>query len=531
MINISELLSAYHRLKPDPQVPAQRVCFGTSGHRGSSLARSFNEDHLLVITQAVADWRREQGITGPMFVGRDTHVLSSPALDTVVEVLVANGVEVRLEACGGYTPTPLVSFAILDHNQGAPYLDSGQAGLADGLIITPSHNPPEDGGIKYNGPDGGPAGTDVTAWIERRANELLAGRHGSVQRMSLPLAKKQAISWDFVTPYVEALEQVVDLSAIRSANLKLAVDPMGGAALRVWDAIAERHDLGIDVVNRNLGGDFSFMPPDHDGKIRMDCSSPHAMGNILAMTTSYDLAFGNDPDADRHGIADTQGLMNPNRFLAVCVNYLLSHRPSWPRSLKVGKTLVSSGLIDRMAGDHGHEVYEVPVGFKWFVEGLASGELAFAGEESAGASFLTFNGEPWSTDKDGIVMCLLAAEILAVTGKTPSAYYQALMARDRPSHYRRIDVPATDRHKTRLAALGPGDIDTDYLAGDPIEAVLTHAPGNGAPIGGIKVSTRNGWFAARPSGTEALFKIYAESFVDELHLESLLGEARLLLNT
>lgn len=480
MTDISELLSAYHRLKPDPQAPAQRVHFGTSGHRGSSLARSFNEDHLLVIAQAVADWRREQGITGPVFVGRDTHALSAPALDTVVEVLVANGVEVRLEACGGYTPTPLVSFAILDHNQGAPYLDSGQAGLADGLIITPSHNPPEDGGIKYNGPDGGPAGTGVTAWIERRANELLAGGHGSVQRMSLPLAKKQATPWDFVTPYVEALEQVVDLAAIRTANLKLAVDPMGGAALRVWDAIAERHDLGIDVVNRNLGGDFSFMPP--------------------------------------------------NQFLAVCVNYLLSHRPSWTRSLKVGKTLVSSGLIDRMAGDHGHEVYEVPVGFKWFVDGLASGKLAFAGEESAGASFLTFAGEPWSTDKDGIVMCLLAAEILAVTGKTPSAYYQTLMARDRPSHYRRVDVPATDLHKVRLAALGPGDINTDNLAGDPIEAVLTHAPGNGAPIGGIKVTTRNGWFAARPSGTEALFKIYAESFVGELHLESLLGEARLLLN-
>lgn len=529
-MDVFELLLAYFQLKPNPRVPAQRVCFGSLGHRGSSFLRSFNEDHLLAIAQAVADWRRGQGMGGPMFVGIDTHALSSPALDTVVEVLVANGVKVRLEASGGYTPTPLVSFAILGHNRAQPQLNSAPAHLADGLIMSPSHNPPEDGGIKYNGPGGGPAGAKATAWIETRANELLAAGLGAVKRMPLSLAWKQVAAWDFVTPYVESLDQVVNLEAIRSANLKLAVDPLGGASLPVWQAIVTRYGLGVDIMNLNQGGDFAFMPPDHDGKTRMDCSSPQAMGNVLAITARYDLAFANNPDAIGYGIADTDGLMNPNQFLAVGVNYLLSQRPSWPGSLNGGKTLVCSGLIDQVTGDYGHKVGEVPVGFKWFVESFARSELTFAGEESTGAGFQTFAGEPWTTDKDGIVMCLLAAEMMAVTGKTPSRNYQALIARERPSHYRRVDLPATDQHKARLAAMGPGDISIDALAGDPVVVVLTHALGNGAPMGGVKVATRNGWFTAAPSGTEAFFKVYAESFVDEPHLQRLLGDARLLLN-
>ena len=522
---MNKVLAAYKEHTPNPQNPAERVTFGTSGHRGTSLNRSFNRYHILAIAQAVVDWRSKQGITGPMYVGKDTHALSGPAMDSVLEVLAGNSVVTRVDSAGGFTPTPLVSHAILVHNADKP------AALADGLIITPSHNPPEDGGIKYNGPDGGPAGTDATGWIEQRANELLEAGLAGVKTSPRRQAVVAAEPWDFVQEYVQRLGQVVDMDAIARSGLKLGVDPMGGAALAVWDAIAKHYGLDLEVVNRKQDPDFGFMPPDHDGKVRMDCSSTAAMANLLTIKDRFDLAFGNDPDADRHGIVDAAGLMNPNHYLAVCIDYLLSHRPQWGAGLKVGKTLVSSSMIDRVVAGQGRELYEVPVGFKWFVEGLHTGELVFGGEESAGASFLTFEGQPWSTDKDGIILCLLAAEIRAKTGKLPSEYYAELTEKYGAPVYRRKDFPATVEQKQKLKTLKPEDLPFTELAGDPIVEAMTVAPGNGAAIGGLKVTARNGWFAARPSGTESLCKIYGESFVGEGHLEEILVEAETLLGT
>src|SRR5690554_1358985 len=523
MTDISSILSAYHHQQPNPEVAAQRVSFGTSGHRGSALNGSFNEHHILAIAQAVVEWRSQQGVTGPLYVGKDTHALSGPAMDSVLEVLAGNGVVMRVDSADGFTPTPLVSHAILQHNR------ARSEGLADGLIITPSHNPPEDGGIKYNGPDGGPADTDATGWIENRANELLAAGLAEVKRSPLDAAKAQAERWDYVGQYVKALGTVVDMQAIATSGLKLGVDPMGGSALAVWEALAAEYGLNLEVVTREQNPDFAFMPPDHDGKIRMDCSSAAAMANLLKIKDRFDLAFGNDPDADRHGIVDAAGLMNPNHYLAVCIDYLLTHRPEWSAGLKVGKTLVSSSMIDRVVAGLGRELYEVPVGFKWFVEGLHKGTLAFGGEESAGASFLTLAGQPWSTDKDGIILCLLAAEIQAKTGKRPSDYYAELTAKYGEPVYRRVDSPATAEQKQKLKALKPEDVAFDTLAGDPVTGCFTHAAGNGAAIGGLKVTTDNGWFAVRPSGTEDLCKVYAESFVGEEHLQQILKQATSLL--
>ncbi len=523
MTSITKVLAAYRQYRPDINEPAQRVAFGTSGHRGSSLAVSFNEDHILAITQAVVDWRSKQGVSGPVYVGKDTHGLSGPAMDTVLEVLAGNSVAVWVDANAGFTPTPLVSHAILAHNSGR------SNALADGLIITPSHNPPEDGGIKYNGPDGGPASTEATGWIEARANELLASGLVGCRTMPLAQAKTHARSWDYVKEYVAGLDSVVDMQTIAASGLRLGVDPMGGAALAVWESIRDQYGLNLEIVNRVQDPEFAFMPPDHDGKIRMDCSSPAAMANLLNVKGQFDLAFANDPDADRHGIVDAAGLMNPNHYLAVCVDYLLKHRPSWDQDLKIGKTLVSSSIIDRVVAGNGRKLYEVPVGFKWFVEGLVSGSLAFGGEESAGASFLTMAGQPWSTDKDGIILCLLAAEIRAKTGKLPSEYYAELTDDYGAPTYRRIDSPATTEQKQRLKTLSADDLPFETLAGDSITGCFTHAPGNGAAIGGIKVTTANGWFSARPSGTEALCKIYGESFIGEEHLAQMLEQARGLL--
>jgi phosphoglucomutase len=522
-MTISKLLTAYSRYSPNPGKSAERVSFGTSGHRGSSLKRSFNQHHILAITQAVVEWRKHQGISGPVYVGKDTHGLSGVAMETVLEVLAGNGVVARIDATGGYTPTPLVSHAILTHNAGQRSM------LADGLIITPSHNPPEDGGIKYNGPDGGPAGTEATNWIEHCANELLAAGLAGVKTSPRGISAVPTEPWDYVQRYVDALPQVVDMAAIAKSGLKLGVDPMGGSALTVWEAVAQTYGLDLEIVNREQDPEFAFMPPDHDGKIRMDCSSPAAMANLLKIKGSFDLAFGNDPDADRHGIVDADGLMNPNHYLAVCIDYLLSHRPEWPTTLKVGKTLVSSSMIDRVVAGRSRALYEVPVGFKWFVEGLHSGTVAFGGEESAGASFLTMDGRPWSTDKDGIILCLLAAEIRAKTGKLPSEYYGELAKKYGAPIYRRKDFAATEAQKQRLKALKPADLPFSELAGDRVVEAFSTAPGNGASIGGIKVTTRNGWFAARPSGTENLCKVYAESFVNEEHLAQIFEQAETLL--
>ena len=518
-VQIPALISAYFQQAPDVSLPAQQVSFGTSGHRGSALKNSFNEQHILAISQAVVEFRKQQGITGPMYVGIDTHALSVPAFGSVLQVLVANGVQVKVDSEQGFTPTPLVSRAIIQYNQ------SGSAGLADGLIITPSHNPPEDGGIKYNSPDGGPAAADITNWIQQRANALLADKLQDVKRVSLNQALDQVERYDFVTEYVDLLGSVVDMSVLQSKKLKIGVDPMGGASLATWQAIAARYQLDLEIVNTSQAPDFGFMPPDHDGKIRMDCSSSAAMANLLAVSGSFDLAFGNDPDADRHGIVDSRGLLNPNHYLAVCIDYLLSHRPYWDEQLMVGKTLVSSSMIDRVVAGRKRKLYEVPVGFKWFVDGLSEGSVAFAGEESAGASFLTFDGKPWSTDKDGIILCLLAAEIMAVTGKTPHQYYEELTAEYGSSVYQRVDSPATQEQKDRFAALRSDTLGIDVLAGDKVLDCFSEAPGNGASIGGIKLVTENGWLAARPSGTEAICKVYAESFKGQAHLAQLLEQS------
>ena len=525
-IDVPALLSAYLNA-PDPNDPAQRVAFGTSGHRGSAFAGSFNEAHILAITQAVCEYRRGRGIDGPLVLGMDTHALSAPAQCTAVEVLAANGVFTHLQAGDGYTPTPVISHAILAHNRDAA------APRADGIVITPSHNPPQDGGIKYNPPNGGPADTEVTGWIEQRANDLLAQGNRDVRRM----AYQQAIvapttcRIDFVAPYVADLDSVIDMDVIRAANLRIGVDPLGGAAVAYWKPIAERYGLNIEIVNPAVDPTFGFMSVDHDGKIRMDCSSLHAMAGLVALTDRFDIAWGNDADVDRHGIvAPSVGLLNPNHYLAVAIHYLLTHRPQWSANAAIGKTLVSSGLIDRVVASLDRRLYEVPVGFKWFSAGLLDGSLCFGGEESAGASFLRRDGSAWVTDKDGIILGLLAAEIRAVTGQDPGQYYQGLAARHGAPHYVRIDAPATPAQKAAFKRLSGDRVAATSLAGDPITARLTRAQGNDAPIGGLKVATANGWFAARPSGTEDIYKLYAESFVSAEHLQRIVREAQTLLS-
>ncbi|MBZ5486461.1 alpha-D-glucose phosphate-specific phosphoglucomutase [Halomonas aquamarina] len=526
--HMESIVAAFVDEKPDASVPRERVAFGTSGHRGRATERTFNAAHIYAITQAVVDYRQQAGYQGPLFLGFDTHALSRPAWECALQVLAANKVPVLVEKDEGYTATPLVSHAILQHNhsEGQPLAD---AALADGLIITPSHNPPEDGGIKYNPHHGGPADTEATTWIEQRANTYLLRQLQDVPLVSLEQAKAHAQEYDFTAHYVAQLGKVVDIAAIQKANLTLGADPMGGTALPVWQGVASHYGLNLDVVNTQVDMGFAFMPPDHDGKIRMDCSSSAAMANLLNIKDRFDVAFGNDPDADRHGIVDANGLMNPNHFLAVCIDYLITHRPEWSTSLKIGKTLVSSSMIDRVVASHQRELYEVPVGFKWFVDGLHEGWLAFGGEESAGASLLTLDGKPWSTDKDGIALCLLAAEILAVTGKTPSEYYRTLTERFGEPFYKRVDTACTPEEKAAFKKLHSQSVTAETLAGDAITAVLVAAPGNGASIGGIKVTTENGWFAARPSGTESLYKVYAESFKGPEHLDELIDSATALL--
>jgi phosphoglucomutase len=523
LVDVPDLLRRYYAESPDPEDPAQRVSFGTSGHRGSSLRRSFNEAHLLAIVQAVCEHRRAQGVDGPLFLGKDTHALSAPAERTAVEVLEGNGVEVLLAAGDAATPTPVVSHAILCHNRGRA------SGLADGLVVTPSHNPPEDGGIKYNPPHGGPADTAATSRIEARANEILRGGEGAVRRTPFEAAVRspRIRAHDFVGPYVRDLRSVVDLEAVRARGLSLGADPLGGSSAAYWEPIAREYGLRIRVVNPVIDPTFGFMPLDHDGKIRMDCSSPFAMANLVALKGDYDVAFGNDADSDRHGIVTRgAGLLNPNHYLAVAIDHLFRTRPGWGAGAAVGKTLVSSALIDRVARRLGRRLMEVPVGFKWFVEGLLEGTLGFGGEESAGASFLRRDGTVWSTDKDGIIMDLLAAEILAVSGQDPGQRYQELARELGAPLYTRIDAPATPREKEALKRLSPQAVRQTALAGEPIQALLTRAPGNGAEIGGLKVVAENGWFAARPSGTEDVYKIYAESFRGPEHLDRIVSEAR-----
>lgn len=522
LTDIPALLAAYFDA-PDPAVPAQRVAFGTSGHRGSALAGSFNEAHLLAIAQAIAEYRMQAGIAGPLFLGMDTHALSAPAQQTVLQVLAANGVRVHYQENGGYTPTPVISRAILAHNVAA------SAPRADGIVITPSHNPPQDGGIKYNPPHGGPADTDVTGWIESRANALLEGGNRDVKRLPVAtsLAAPTCHATDLMTPYIAALGEVVDMEAIRRARLRIGVDPLGGAAVAYWQPIAARYGLDIEVVNPRVDPAFGFMTLDHDGKIRMDCSSPHAMASLVGLKDKYDIAWGNDADVDRHGIVTpSAGLLNPNHYLAVAIRYLLTHRAQWPQSAAIGKTLVSSGLIDRVVGGLGRRLLEVPVGFKWFAPGLLDGTICFGGEESAGASFLKRDGSVWTTDKDGLLLGLLAAEITAVTGKDPGRHYQELVAQCGTPHYLRIDTPLTPQQKAAFKKLTPAAVTASELAGETILARLTRAPGNDAPIGGLKLTTASGWFAARPSGTEDIYKLYAESFKSAEHLRQIVAEAQ-----
>lgn len=520
LINVAQLTSQYYVLQPDAENQAHAVKFGTSGHRGSSLRHSFNEAHIVAIAQAIAEVRHQHGITGPCYVGKDTHALSEPAFISVLEVLTANGVDVVVQQDNGFTPTPAISHAILCYNaQGKD--------LADGIVITPSHNPPEDGGIKYNPPNGGPADTNLTSVIEKRANQLLSLKLEGVKRQTLDKAWRgnHLREQDLIQPYVEGLVDVVDIPAIQNAGLKLGVDPLGGSGIAYWQRIAEHYKLDLTLVNDSIDQTFRFMHLDHDGVIRMDCSSECAMAGLLALRDKFDLAFANDPDYDRHGIVTPAGLMNPNHYLAVSINYLFQHRPQWGADVAVGKTLVSSAMIDRVVADLGRKLVEVPVGFKWFVDGLYDGSFGFGGEESAGASFLRFNGKPWSTDKDGIIMCLLAAEITAVTGKNPQQHYDGLAQRFGAPSYNRIQAPATQAQKNALSKLSPEMVKASTLAGDAITARLTAAPGNGASIGGLKVMTENGWFAARPSGTEDAYKIYCESFLGAEHREKIEQEA------
>jgi phosphoglucomutase len=525
LINVERLLAAYHDRRPDPTNPRERVAFGTSGHRGAAEDGAFNEAHILAITQAIVEHRARAGITGPLFLGADTHAASAPALRTALEVLAANGVDTRVQADGQYTPTPALSRAIIAFN--AARTSAGNAGAADGIVITPSHNPPRDGGFKYNPPHGGPADSDITGAVEARSNELLADA-AAIRRIPYESARTASCVrvFDFLTPYVEDLPKVVDVEAVARARVKLGADPMGGASVQYWTRIAERFRLDLEVVNKTVDPRFAFMTLDHDGKIRMDCSSPYAMASLLALRDRFAVAFGNDTDADRHGIVTPSGLMNPNHYLAVAIEYLYTHRDGWPKGAAVGKTLVSSTLIDRVARALGREVREVPVGFKWFVPGLVDGSLGFGGEESAGASFLCRDGKTWTTDKDGIILDLLAAEITAVTGKDPGVHYERLRETFGTSYYTRVDAPASPAEKTALGKLSPAAVTATTMAGDPIVAKLTKAPGNGASIGGLKVASANGWFAARPSGTENVYKIYAESMVSADHLATILGEAR-----
>ncbi len=527
LIDVAALERAFYELLPEPRDPAQRVAFGTSGHRGSALSASFNAAHIHAITQAICEFRQAQGIDGPLFLGKDSHALSRPAESAALEVLAGNGVPVRIQQDDGFTPTPVISHAIVAANLGRT------TGRADGVVITPSHNPPADGGIKYNPPHGGPADTDATGWIERRANALLADTNRSVRRLTArqALAASTTEEHDFVAPYVADLENVIDMEAIRRAGLKLGVDPLGGAAVDYWRPIAERYGLDLEVVNPGVDPTFRFMTLDHDGKIRMDCSSPYAMAGLVGLKDRFAVAWGNDTDADRHGIVTpSAGLLSSNHYLAVAIDYLLSHRPGWPRAAAVGKTLVSSSMIDRVVAARGFRLAEMPVGFKWFAQGLADARLCFAGEESAGASCLRRDGTAWATDKDGIVLGLLAAEITAVTGADPGKYYQALVEKHGAPFTTRIDAPATLEQKNRLKKLAPQDVQAASLAGQPITARMTRAPANDAEIGGLKVVTEGGWFAARPSGTEDIYKLYAESFVSEAHLAAIVREAQAIVS-
>jgi len=527
LIDVPRLVSTYYTLTPDPAVSSQRVAFGTSGHRGSSLSGAFNEAHILAVTQAICRYRQSKGIDGPLFMGRDTHALSEPAFASAIEVLAANGVETVIDAADGFTPTPVISHAILTHNRGR------SDRLADGIVITPSHNPPEDGGFKYNPPDGGPADADITGVIEKDANALLAAGNREVRRVSVRqgLAAPTTHRRDYITPYVDDLRTVVDVEAIRSSGLRLGVDPMGGAAVAFWAPIAQRLGLAIDVVNDAVDPTFGFMTVDKDGRIRMDCSSPYAMASLIGLKDRFDIAFGNDTDCDRHGIVTRSGgLMNPNHYLSVAIWYLFQNRPGWGAGAAVGKTLVSSNMIDRVAHSLGRKLIEVPVGFKWFVPGLLDGSLGFGGEESAGASFLRREGGVWTTDKDGMILDLLAAEITARQGRDPSEIYRELARQFGDPVYERIDAPAPPAEKAILKRLSPSAVAARELAGEPITAKLTAAPGNGAPIGGLKVVTENGWFAARPSGTEDVYKIYAESFRDREHLHRIQDEARAIVS-
>jgi phosphoglucomutase len=522
LADLAALERQYYEREPDLGDPTQWVSFGTSGHRGSSLTGSFTEAHILAITQAICDYRRQQGTDGLLYMGKDTHALSGPAQRTALEVLAANGVHTVIQRDDGVTPTPVISRAILVHNRGRA------SGLADGIVITPSHNPPEDGGFKYNPTDGGPADTAVTQAIQDRANELLREGNASVKRVTLPAAMSAASTRqeDLIAPYVDDLRDVVDMDAVSAAGLHLAVDPLGGAGVHYWEPIAQRYGLDITVVNPRVDPTFGFMTVDHDGKIRMDCSSPYAMAGLVGLKDQYRLAFGNDPDADRHGIVTPSGLMNPNHYLAVAIQYLLTHRERWSPQAAVGKTLVSSSMIDRVVAKLGRTLCEVPVGFKWFAPGLFDGSFCFGGEESAGASFLRRDGTVWTTDKDGLVMNLLAAEITARTDKDPGEHYRELTAEFGAPHYTRLDATATPEQKAKLGRLSPDAVKAATLAGEPIAAKLTRAPGNGAAIGGLKVVAENGWFAARPSGTENIYKIYAESFRDERHLQAIVQEAQ-----
>ena len=523
LIDVNAVLAAYHDLHPDPSVAAERVAFGTSGHRGASLKKAFNDDHIAATSQAIVEYRAAQGTSGPLFLGRDTHALSEPATQTALEVFAANGVTVLIDNRDGFTPTPSVSHAILGYNK------RGSAARADGVVVTPSHNPPDDGGFKYNPPHGGPADTDATSWIQDRANELLREKLAGVRRMPYGRARAAETTqeFDFTASYVDDLPSVVDIAAIRDAGVRVGADPLGGASVGYWAEIAEKHGLDLTVVNPAVDPRFAFMTLDWDGKIRMDCSSPYAMASLIAKRDQYQVATGNDADADRHGVVTPDaGLMNPNHYLAVAIDYLFRNREGWPVDAAVGKTLVSSSLIDQVAADLGRRLLEVPVGFKWFVPGLLDGSVGFGGEESAGASFLRRDGGVWTTDKDGIILNLLASEIIATTGRTPSQHHADLVARFGDRAYARVDAPATREQKAVLGKLSPSQVTATTLAGEPITEILTAAPGNGAAIGGLKVSTENGWFAARPSGTEDVYKIYAESFRGPEHLARIQEEAR-----
>jgi phosphoglucomutase len=523
LVNVPRLVTAYFTSKPDPSDPTQRVAFGTSGHRGTSLKNSFNENHILATTQAICDHRRETGLTGPLFVGIDTHALAEPALVSAVEVFAANGVDIMIDERGGYTPTPVISHAILSYNKGRT------SGLADGVVISPSHNPPEDGGYKYNPPHGGPADTDVTAKVEKAANAYMEADMKGVVRVSYERARKAPSTHlhDYVSPYVADLGNAVDMALIKSSGVKIGIDPLGGAAVHYWAPLIERYGIDATIVNDVVDPTFRFMTADWDGKIRMDCSSPFAMASLIAMRDRFDVAFANDTDADRHGIVTrTGGLMNPNHFLATAIAYLFEHRPQWGSEAAIGKTIVSSSIIDRVARKLNRKLVETPVGFKWFVEGLGTGTFGFAGEESAGASFLKRDGSVWTTDKDGMVMGLLAAEILGRTGRDPSQLFATLTAELGVPYYERIDVPATPKQKSALKALGPEQLDMRQLAGEPVSAIRTRAPGNDQSFGGIKVESEAGWFAARPSGTEDVYKIYAESFRDRNHLKAIQQDAQ-----